>query len=488
MRFSNSILFIVILLISGAIIYSCSVNPVSGKRQLMFVSEQQEIALGTQYDPQVLSTFGVYQDEKLQAFIKTKGAEMGQISHRPDLPYHFKVLDSPVINAFAVPGGFIYLTRGILAQLNNEAELIGIMGHEMGHITARHTAQQMTKQQVAQVLLVGGMIASKEIRQIADAAMQGMQLLFLSFSRENEREADKLGVEYSSKIGYDAHKMADFFQVLQRMQLGADQGGIPTFMSTHPDPGDRYNDVNQRATRWQDSLKLANWLVNQDAYMKMIDGIVYGEDPRQGYVEGNTFYHPGLKFSYPIPEGWKTVNSPLQVQMAPSDGKAVMVFTMSQQKELEQAAAATIQKLELTVVQSNKTTVGDLSAIGVLSEKVSQDQQTGQQTTVKVLSYFIDYNDRIYLFHGVSYGPDFSSYYGAFEATMVNFKQLNDPSKINVTPKRINVKQVAKAGTLAETLTYFKVPRQEMENIALLNNINLNDRVEAKKLIKVIGN
>ncbi len=487
MKKSIKILVLPLFVVSLVLINSCSVNPVTGKKQLMLVSESQEATLGVDYDPQVISTFGLYEDALLQSFVDKKGTEMGKISHRPNLQYHFRLLDSPVINAFAVPGGYIYLTRGILAQLNNEAELIGVMGHEMGHVTARHTAQQMTKQQVAQVLLIGGMIASKEFRQFADVAMQGMQLLFLSFSRENEREADKLGVEYSSKIGYDAHKMADFFQVLQRMQLESNQGGIPTFMSTHPDPGDRYNDVNRRATRWQDSLKLGNWLVNQDNYLKMIDGIVYGDDPRQGYIEGNVFYHPELRFSYPIPSGWKTENSPLQVQMVSSDGKAMMVFSMAQQKDLDQAAAATLQQLQLTVSETRKISVGGLPALEVNSGKVSQNQQTGQQSEIKVISCFINYNNTIYLFHGVSSAADFSSYTKQFETTMKNFGVLADQSKINVTPQRIRIKQVIKSGTLAEVLAYYKVPQPEMEKIALLNNLKLSDRVEQKKLIKLIG-
>ena len=159
--------------------------------------------MGIEYDPQVMATFGEYHNDNLLNFIKARTTEMGLISHRPQLEYHIKILDSPVVNAFAVPGGFIYLTRGILAQLNNEAELVGVIGHEMGHINARHSASQQSKAQLGQLLLIGGMIASEKFAQYGQYAMEGMQLLFLKFSRENEVEADALGVEYSSKISYD---------------------------------------------------------------------------------------------------------------------------------------------------------------------------------------------------------------------------------------------------------------------------------------------
>ena len=194
---------VLILLFLATILFviSCAVNPVTGKKQIMLMSEEQEIALGLSYDPQVIATFGAYPDQNLQNFVQTKGTEMGKISHRPNLEYHVKVVDSPVVNAFAVPGGYIYLTRGILAQLNNEAELMGVLAHEMGHIAARHTVSQQSKQQIGQLLLIGGMIASEKFAQYAQYALQGMQLLFLSFSRDDERQADALGVEYSSKTG-----------------------------------------------------------------------------------------------------------------------------------------------------------------------------------------------------------------------------------------------------------------------------------------------
>ena len=198
----------------------------------------------------------------------------------------------------------------VVSQRGGEAELAGVIAHEMGHITARHSASHQTKQTLGQLVLVGGMIASERIAQYAEYAMQGMQLLFLKFSRDDEREADRLGVMYSSLTGYDANQMAEFFKVLYKMDLAANQGGVPTFLSTHPDPGDRYNYVSIRAKAWQDSLKLPEYKINHDSYLKLVDGIIYGEDPRQGYCEGTTFYHPEMKFRFTYPTGWQFQNSP----------------------------------------------------------------------------------------------------------------------------------------------------------------------------------
>jgi predicted Zn-dependent protease len=476
-----------LLLTILVLIPSCAINPVTGKKQLMFMSEGQEVALGAQYHPAVISTFGVYDSPQLQAFITEKGNEIGKISHRPNLEFHFKILDSPVVNAFAVPGGYVYFTRGILAQFNNEAELVGVLGHEIGHVTARHSASQQSKQQLGQLLLMGGMIASEKFREFGGYAMQGMQLLFLKFSRDNEHESDRLGVEYSSKIGYDAREMANFFNVLNKMSMESEQGGVPTFMSTHPDPGDRYNSVKNQAVQWQDSLNYTNWKVNGDSYLRMIDGMVYGEDPRQGFVESNTFYHPDMKFKFPVPAGWQLLNSPIQVQMAPKDGNALMIFTMAQQKTLEEAAQKTLADLKLTVLDSKRTTVNGFPAIAAISQQVSQDQQTGAQQAIKVMTYFIQDNNSIYVFHGVSDDANFNSFYRIFELTMTNFSRLTDSAKLNVKPKRIKIVQTPAAGTLSQTFRSLKVPDSQMKELALLNNMELTDQVAKGKLIKIIG-
>ncbi len=476
-----------VLLMAVLLFIACAVNPVTGKTQLMLMSESQELALGQSYDPQVIATFGDYKDNALLAFAQTKSNEMGLISHRPKVAYHLRILDSPVINAFAVPGGYIYLTRGILAQLNSEAELMGVVGHEMGHICARHTASQQTKQTLGQLVLIGGMIASEKFSQYAQYAMQGMQLLFMKFSRDDERMADKLGVEYSSKIGYDAHQMAEFFKVLYKMNLAGDNGGVPTFLSTHPDPGDRYNSVNQSATEWQANLKLTDWKVNTDNYLKLINGIVYGEDPRQGYVENNTFYHPEMKFKFTYPAGWQFENSPLQITMAPSDGKAMIVFSVSSQKTLKAASDTTIKDLSLTPVESNNLTVNGMSALATVNKQTTQDQTTGATAANKILSYYINYDNVIYVFHGMTAETDFNTYSGTLKTAMGSFSKLTDPAKINVKPKKIIVKSVTKAGTLADAFTSFGVKQAQMSELALLNNMELTDRVAVGKQLKIVG-
>ncbi len=475
---------------------SCAVNPVTGKKQLMFMSEDQEIALGIEANPSVIAEFGVYENATLQKFINDKGQDMARISHRSNLKYQFQILDSPVVNAFALPGGYVYFTRGIMAHFNNEAEFAGVLGHEIGHITARHGASQQSKQILVSAGLMLGMVVSKDFQQYADIAGAGAQLLFLKFSRDDESQSDKLGVEYSSKIGYDAKEMAGFFNTLDRLS-GGPEGRVPSFLSTHPNPADRNVKVAKMATEMQSVNPGKQYNVNRDSYLRMIDGLVYGEDPRQGYVENDNFYHPELKFQFPVPQGWQLANSPQQVQMAPKDGKALMIMTLSSEKTLDAASRAVLTNYKLRQLSSKNVTVGGFPAMEVLAEQVpetqtqTQDQANTQnqqpQQKVRVLTYLIQYNNLIYTFLGVTAEADYNTYSGRFLGTMQYFRTLTDPDKINRQPEKIHIKTVEKNGTLADALRAFNAPAARMDELSILNGMKLNEPVTKGMLIKLVG-
>lgn len=487
MKSMNVLMKSLLLVAMSLIPVNCAVNPVTGKSQVMLMSEEQEIKMGKEYDPQIVAAFGEYKNDELLSFLQSKTAELGKISHRPGLEYHVRILDSPVVNAFAVPGGYLYFTRGILAHFNNEAELIGVLGHEMGHVAARHSVSQQSKQQLGQLLLIGGMIASEKIAEYGQQAMQAMQVLFLKFSRDAERESDRLGVEYMTKAGYDGHQMAEFFEVLNKLSAGGEQGEIPTFLSTHPNPTARNATVKKLTEEWQDSIKRSDWMVNSESYLKMINGMVYGEDPRQGYSEGNVFYHPDLKFRFTYPNGWQLQNSPQQVVTAPKSGKAMIIFSMAQQKTPEEAAQATTQQFGLTPSDSRKVSVNGLPAVVVLSKQVQQDQATGREAANQVLSFYISYGGQVFVFHGVSAEADFRAHQPEIEATLSSFAPLNDPARLNVKPKKVFVRPAGRSGTLSQVLSSLGVQQDKMKEIALLNNLELNSEVTSGRLIKILG-
>ncbi|SDX40446.1 M48 family metalloprotease [Hymenobacter psychrophilus] len=481
--------FLPSLLLGGLLLSGCAVNPVTGKKEVMLVSEGQELAMGKQSDPAIVAQFGLYQDEKLQQYINTMGDKMGRISHRPDLDYQFRIVDSPVINAFAVPGGYVYFTRGIMAHFNNEAQFAGVLGHEIGHVTARHSAKQQTTSIISQVGLMGAMIASPQVARFGEQAMQGLQLLTLKFGRDDENQADELGVEYSTKIGYNAAEMADFFRTLEREQQKAGGEAIPDFLSTHPNPADRYTHVNQLAAEWKAKPGTPAKLdINRDAYLRLIDGITYGEDPRQGFVENNAFYHPELKFEFPIPQGWKSQNSPQQFQMADPAGKAMMLLTLAPGDNLQQAAEAVAKELSLQVSQSRELKVNGFPALAFTGTQVQQDQQTGQQQTgMQVLSYIIQDGQSLYVLIGGSAPQDFAAYAPLFTRTMEGFQRLTSADKLNRQPEHVRIRTVKTSQTLAQALTANGVPAKRHEEMAILNGMQLSDKLGRGLLFKVVG-
>lgn len=476
------------LIVGGVLIWSgCAVNPVTGKKQVSLMSEQQEIALGAESDPLIIAQFGLYDSPEIQKFIDARGQEMAAISHRPDLKFQFRILDSPVVNAFAVPGGYVYFTRGIMAHFNNEAEFAGVLGHEIGHITAKHSVEQYTKSTLAQVALMGGIIVSKEFRAVANEAQVAMQLLFLKYSRDNESQSDELGVEYSTRVGYDAREMADFFKTLKMLSSQGDGEEIPTFLSTHPDPLDRYEMVGKHADEWQSKLQLPEYKINKESYLQMIDGIIYGDDPRQGYVESGVFYHPELKFTYPIPEQWIVENTPSQVQMVSSDGKALMVLTLAEGSSLETAAANMATQHNLTVSTSRQLTINGLAALEVISAQISQDASSGQQSEIALQSVYIRYGGIIYVFHGITLPADVTAYKPVFDKTMRGFKELKDQSKINVLPERIKIVKVSKSGTLGQALIALGVPTDRHRELGIINGMDVTDQVAVGASLKILS-
>ena len=479
--FKNVSLFFVLTLL----VTSCSRNPVTGKREVVLMSEGQEISMGKEADPQIVAAYGLYQDAKIQEFINTKGQEMAKISHRPHLNYEFKVLDSPVVNAFAVPGGYVYFTRGILVHFNNEAEFAGVLGHEIGHVTARHSVQQQTKAMLGQAAMLGGIIFSEKFRTFANEANTGMQLMFLKFGREAESQSDQLGVEYSTAIGYDSHNMANFFGTLKRLQGDSGQS-IPTFLSTHPDPGNRFETVHELSDEIQKNVDASALSTNRDSYLRLIDGLIVGEDPKQGYVEGGKFYHPELLFEFEIPANWQLNNTPSAIQVAPADGKGLMTMLLSQETTLDATAQKVVADNNLTVQESTKINVNGNNAIKMISDQTSQDQ-SGQTSTIRILTTMIQYGNLIYVFHGMAEPNDFNRYFGSFNQTMGSFKKLTDQSKINKQADMIKIKTVSSSGTFQQVMTKFGMNAEQIQTLSILNAMELDTQVKAGTLIKTLA-
>ncbi|TGE28006.1 M48 family metalloprotease [Hymenobacter metallicola] len=436
---------------------------------------------GPKPDPAVIAQFGLYNNATLQRLIDTKGQQMNKVSDRPG-DYGFTIVDSPVINAFATPDGHVYFTRGIMAHFNNEAQFAGVLGHELGHITARHGQKQQSRSTIANIgLLLGSVVSPNLVGRFAQPLSQVVGLGLLKYGRDAENEADVLGVKYSTKIGYDAANMADFFQTLQRTEAQSGAGGVPTFLSTHPNSADRYTRVKGLAAQAKQQTGSAKLAVNRDGYLRSIEGLPYGEDPRQGFVEGGVFYHPDLKFRFPVPSGWKTQNSPSQFQMGEPSGKALMALVPAPGSSLDAAAEALVKQLSLQNAQASRTTINGFPAVAIQADQVTQEQ------SARTLSYLIQDGQSIYAFIGLSSPSTFASYAPVFTQVAQGFSRLTDANKLNRQSEKIRIKTVKTATTLGAALTANGIPSSRREELAILNGMQLTTKMPAGTLYKVVG-
>lgn len=318
------------------------VNPVSGETEMSAMSEEQEVAEGAKAHQQVLKEYSVYDNKPVQDYVNALGQRLAAQSHRTNLQWHFTVLDSPEINAFALPGGYVYVTRGIMAYMESEADLAGVMGHEIGHVTARHGAQRATSQQhaglgVFAANILGAVLESQGLGGAGQLANQVSQTVaagyIASYGREQELQADGLGAEYLARNRYDPQNMVDVITVLKNQErFAADQAkaegkSAPTgagWLASHPSNDQRLSQIRERAAQYGKSTQYAD--DGHERYLKMVQGLAFGESAEQGLVRGRNFYHSGLGIALTAPSGWKLQNSAAQLALLNAAGDAALIL------------------------------------------------------------------------------------------------------------------------------------------------------------------
>jgi predicted Zn-dependent protease len=306
---------------------NCATNPATGQRQLMLVSESQEIQMGKDADVDVRKQMGVYNDAAWQKYVTDVGMRLARASHRPNLPWKFTVVDEPAVNAFALPGGFIYITRGILPYLRDEAELAAVLGHEVGHVDARHSASQVSKQQVAGLGIALGSVLAPKYSDAFGLAGSGLGLLFLKFGREDELEADRLGTGYAAAAGWDPAGMPGLLETLARMDdASGSSRGVPNWARTHPPAADRVQKV-QESVAAAKAASPGGTAHNRPQFEDHLPGVVFGDSREKGMVRGTEFVHPVMRFALKFPQGWEIANSDDAVTAQPggSDSAAIIL-------------------------------------------------------------------------------------------------------------------------------------------------------------------
>ena len=456
---------------------ACATNPVTGKRELVFMSEQQEIALGVQADPSIVGQYGLYTDEALQKYIEDLGQRMVPVSDRPKLEFHFRLLDDPVVNAFALPGGYIYITRGILAYLNDESGLAGVMGHEIGHVTARHGVQQYTQQTLLSGGLVLGAILSPEMGRYMDVASVGAQLLLLKNGRDDERQSDQLGVQYATKIGYDTQGMAEFFRTLDNLS-GGKEGRLPEWTSTHPDPGARYETVSALSKRWQSQVGRLPYKRDRESFLNRIDGIIFGDDPRKGYRESDHFYHPELKFEFSIPRGWRLQNTAAQVVIYTQDQSLAVILRVDDEKSGAAAADALAKEAGVTMISREAYRLGGKQA-------VRAHFSDSQGKTISAT--FIEHNDLVFAMYGL--GATSAAELRLVEVSADSFRELTDPNILGKQPIALKIINSPREGSFLDVVGQYPPPpgsQLTTEGLALLNGLPVNSWIAKGQKLKVL--
>lgn len=467
------------LLLAASTMLACATNPATGAKQLMLVSESQEINLGRGYDQDVVASIGLYADSGLQRWIQQFGARLAATSERPKLPWTFRVVDDPVVNAFALPGGYIYVTRGILAHVNSEAELAGVVGHEIGHVTARHSVSQMSKQQLAQLGLAIGTIASPEFERYAGLASAGLGVLFLKYSRDDESQADELGLRYMRRANYDAREMPHVFEMLTRVSQAQGGGRVPQWLATHPDPENRRGRIEQEIAAGPQDF--AGTAVNRDTYLRRLDGLVFGDDPREGYFKGSQFFHPTLRFQMSFPDGWTTSNGKQAVQAVSPQKDAAVELTLAKEASAAAASQAFLSQKGFTSGIPTRTSIGGLPGISAAFAA------TTDNGTLRGTALFVEYGGAVYRLVGYATEARWPAYQPVAERTLGSFARLTDPAALGVQPQRISVVRAERRTSIAELARQRPSPAP-VATLALLNQVEPDTPLESGRLVKwVVG-
>jgi predicted Zn-dependent protease len=364
-------------------------NPVSGREERTVMDERTELAQGREAHQQVLAEYGVVADPRLQAYVNEIGQRLARQSHRAELQWTFSVLDSPQVNAFALPGGYVYVTRGLMAYMDSEADLAGVIGHEIGHVTARHGAQRATRQQragagVLAATVLGVLLEAGGVRGAADAAQQVSSGVaagsIASYSREQELQADELGAEYLARVGFNPQNMVDVIGVLRDQERFAadnarEQGRAvapgPSWLASHPSNEQRLAQIRRVAQNYS-----GRYGDDQRArYLQALDGTVFGDSREQGVVRGRHFLHEPLGIALTAPEGWRFRNESAQLLLVNAAGDAGLVMQAVPPSAGRTHDEILRNALKATQGRADRTTVNGLNATVFSGERQGADNR-----------------------------------------------------------------------------------------------------------------
>ena len=471
------------------------VNPATGQTEFTAMSPAQELQIGEEQHPQVLMQFGgAYEDPQLQAYVTRIGEQLAAVSELPELDFTFTLLNSDVINAFALPGGYVYITRGLLTLADNEAELAGVMAHEIGHVTARHSAQRYSRGVLAQgglaigTILAGVLGGGAAADLVQQAGGLGAQAYLAGYSRDQEFQADELGVRYLARAGYEPTAMSSFLDKLERndelMRRLAGRDGAErasSWFATHPRTPDRV----LRAAEQASAAIAGDGRTGRDDYLARIDGMVYGEDPGQGFVRGRTFVHPELRFAFDLPQGYRIINTPAAV--IGQGQNSLMKFDAVGVAE-DRAMADYLGRdwaQELGAGRLGNVAESRVNGMPAASAVAAGQLDDGRPVTVALAALRAG-DERVYRFMFLSPGRMNSAQANAYQATVNSFRRLSADEAAAIDTRRLRVVTVEPGQDVEDFARRMAVDALPQEQFELLNGLDPGATLTPGQKVKLV--
>lgn len=478
--------FIRRILASGAAILllsHCAQNPVSGGKDFVLMSEQQEIRMGAQMHKAVLQEYAAVENPALQAYVNQIGQRLAKLSHRPQLQWHFTVVDSPDVNAFALPGGYVYITRGIMAYLNSEAELAGVLAHEMGHVTARHgVRQQSTATAVGLGAMLGSILVPGLNNQGGATLLQTLaQAWTAGYGREHELQSDRLGAQYIAKAGYAPQAMIDLIGVLKNQELfdaelARKEGREPrryhgTF-ATHPSNDARLKQVVREADRYA----VKNPVERRKPYLQKMAGVYFGDSPEQGVIRNNALLHEKLGLGIQFPQGWRVQNQPDRVVAISPRSDALVELRQGPKNERSMETLQNTLKLDpgARFVNGNINGFPASFAAGALQGK-------------PLLVGAVVFRGSQYLIAGLSKdAAAYTQHRDTLKAAINSFHALTAEERVAARPYRIRLVTAQPGITMTRLAAQSPLGANALPQLRLMNNLYPNGEPQPGQMLKVI--
>lgn len=450
------------------IVAACTVNPATGEKQFTaLLPESQEASLGASEHEKVRATYGEFITGPLADYVNRVGQRVAANTERPDVPFKFFVIDSPIVNAFAIPGGYTYYSRGLLALANDEAELASVMAHEIGHITARHAASRVSQGALAGLgaAILGAATGSQAIGQ---AASVGSDLYIRSYSRSQESQSDELGIRYLSRAGYDPGAMASFLTNLDAQtkldaRIAGRQGSEgPSYMSTHPVTTDRIAAARQIATNYPAGQQGSS---NRATYLSMVNGITYGDSEAQGFVRGDNFYHPKMGFTFGVPSGFNIQNNPSEIIATNASGSVIILDTGR-----DEAGRDPLSYLTQNWMKANPPTGAESITINGMRAATAGFAGTANNKPVSIRVVAIEWKPgQFFRFQMAIPQNAGSSDVESLKRTTYSFRAMTESERSSIRPYKVRT-FVAKAGdTVASVSQSMPFSSYKEERFRVLN-------------------